>query len=300
MVITLPQDRFTAVNGARTRYWVQGGQGSEGERGSPVVLIHGLGGFVENWVYNMGPLAAHRRVYALDLLGFGQTDKTPLIHDLNRLVDFIRGFMDALEIGKASLVGNSLGGGLALQFALDYPEKVDKLVLADNAGMGREVCADFRFCMLPLVNRFIFRRDRDVTARVLEKLVYDPAVLTPDFKDTAKKYSNAPGALEALLSVMGAGIDIFGQKSKLTRALLKRLPALAAPTLIIWGRQDRIIPVSHARKALEHIPGARLEIFDKCGHMPQYEQPDKFNRVVLDFLDEKPYPVADEVTHTAP
>ncbi len=272
-------DRFIDVKGIKTRYW------AAGDKGSAVVLVHGLGGFIENWMYNIMPLAAAHRVYALDLLGFGQTQKTPLVRDIKILIDFIKDFMQTLEVPRAALVGNSLGGGLSLQFALEYPEMVEKLVLADTAGMGREVCPDFRFCAIPVLNSLFVKQKKGSKSGIIARLVYDPAVITQEFADLSYKYNSGEGAVKALLSALTSGLNILGQKSSLTRPLLDKLGAIKVPTLIIWGKQDAIIPVSHAHIAAQKIPGARLEIFDKCGHIPMYEQPDKFNQLVLEFLD---------------
>jgi pimeloyl-ACP methyl ester carboxylesterase len=277
----LPKDLFTSVNGIRTRYW------TAGENGSTVVLIHGLSSFIESWMYNIVPLAERHRVYAMDLLGFGQTDKTPLVHDMKDLVRFIHGFMETLHLASASLIGNSLGGGLALQFILDYPEKVEKLVLVDNAEMGREICTDFKACALPLLNGLYTRKSNNGLPRLMKPLIHNPLVISEEFYKVSRKYNTADGAVKALLSALTAGINFFGQKSKITRPLLEKLPVVKAPTLVIWGKQDQIIPVSHAQIAASRIPGARLEIFENCGHMPQFEQPDKFNKLVLGFLEEK-------------
>jgi pimeloyl-ACP methyl ester carboxylesterase len=276
----LPQDLFTPVNGVRTRYW------TAGESGPAIVLIHGLGGFIENWVNNIGPLSQHHRVYALDLLGFGQTDKTPLVRDIRELAHFIRDFMMTMHIDRASLAGNSMGGGLALQFALDYPDMVQKLVLIDNAGMGKEVCGNFKLCAIPLLNKFVLSLGKSDPSRLLNLMVYDPSVITPEFKEQAARYSSSPEAEKALLCTISAGINILGQKGKLTRQLRQKLNNIKCPTLVIWGKSDRVIPVAHAQVAVKNIPGARLELFDKCGHMAMYEYPDKFNKLVLDFLAE--------------
>lgn len=278
--LELRQDLFISVKGIRVRYW------SAGEKGPAVVLIHGLGGYIENWIYNIGPLAEAHRVYAMDLPGFGQSDKKPLILDLMILVRFIKDFMDVLDIDKASLVGNSLGGGLALAFAAEYPYMVDKLIVADSAGMGKEVIRDFGLCSLPVLGEILIRPDRKTSYKLWEKIVYDASKVTPEMKDLSYKYASDPGAKKAMLSALRAGINIFGQKEKLVRRLLSGLSAVKTPTLIVWGRRDGIIPVSHAQVAVEKIPGARLELFDECGHMPMLEQPEKFNRLVLEFLAE--------------
>ena len=278
MPLELQQDLFIKVNGIRTRYW------AAGDKGSVVMLVHGLGGYIENWIYNIGPFAEAYRVFAMDLPGFGQSGKKPLIRDLNALVRFLQGFMGALNISKADLIGNSLGGGLVLAFALEYPEKVEKLVLVDNAGMGREVITDFNLCSLPFLGELLLRQNRKASYKLWEKIVFDASRVVPEMKDLGYQYASAPGAKEAMLATLRAGINLCGQKGKLTRQLLGRLNSVKTPTLVVWGKQDRIIPVTHARIAVENIPGARLELFDECGHMPMLEYPDKFNRLVMEFL----------------
>jgi pimeloyl-ACP methyl ester carboxylesterase len=276
----LPQDKYVRVGNINTRYWM------EGESGSDVLLIHGLGGSVENWVHNIRSLAEKHRVYAVDLLGFGRSDKKPLIRDLLVLVRFIRDFMDTLGVEKATLVGNSLGGGLVLTFAVEYPQRVVKLVLVDNAGMGRGVITAFKLCSLPLIGELSVRPSLKGTAGLWRKIVYDASLVTPELVDSTYRLAAQPGAKKSLLAALRTGINPLGQKDKLTRQLLVRLNAIKAPALVVWGKQDRIIPPTHAKLALEKIPGARLEFFDCCGHMPQLEYPDKFNKLVLDFLAE--------------
>ena len=273
----LPQDQYVKVGNINTRYW------SAGDKGSVVVLIHGLGGFIENWVYNIGPLSKSHRVYALDLPGFGRSDK-PLIRDLTVLVRFLAGFLDALGIEKASLIGNSLGGGLVLFFALGSPGRVEKLVLVDTAGMGKSVIADFKVCSLPVAGELLIRPTLKSTANLWQKVVYDPSLVTPELVDSSFKLASLPGARQALLATLRAGIGIFGQRDKYTKLILKDLGKITEPTLIFWGSEDRIIPVAHSRIAAAKITGARLHIWEKCGHMPMFEYPDKFNTLVLDFL----------------
>ena len=278
MPTQIPQDRFIKVGSINTRYWVAG------DKGSAVVLVHGLGGFIENWVNNISVLAEQHHVYAMDLVGFGRSDKTPLTRDIGVLIKFIKDFMEAQNIEQASLIGNSLGGGLVLQFALDYPKKVEKLVLADNAGMGRDVITDFKLCSLPIIGELLTRPSLKGTARLWKQIVYDPALITPELVNLSYGFIRQPGAKKALLTTLRTGIDLRGQRARLVNHLLSRLNTVTVPTLVVWGKDDRIIPAAHAQIALEKIPGARLEIFERCGHMPQLEHPDKFNRLVLEFL----------------
>ena len=278
MSAQLPSDQFVKVGNINTRFW------TAGDKGSVVVLVHGLGGFIENWVYNVAALAEQHRVYAMDIVGFGRSDKIPLTHDMSVLVKFINDFMKTQDIAKASLVGNSLGGGLVLQFALDFPAKVEKLVLVDNAGMGRDVILDFKLCSLPVLGELLTRPSLEGTARLWKKIVLDSALVTPELVKLSYDIISQPGAQKALLAVLRAGINLCGQRGKLTKELISRLGAITAPTLVVWGQQDRILPVAHAQVAVAKIPGARLEIYDRCGHMPQLEYPGEFNKLVLDFL----------------
>ncbi len=272
-----PQDRYIDIAQTRVRYWDEG-------HGFPLLLVHGLGGFAENWLPNVFPLAEHYRVLVPDLPGFGRSGKTPLLRSLYDLSRFLGDFLDALEVEKASLAGNSLGGGLALKFAVDNPDRVEKLVLADTAGMGREVINDFKVCSLPLLGELFIRPTRDASAATWSKVLYNPAVITEDLIDLGYELMALPGAKKALLRAIRAGIDIRGQRRGLVRELAAGLGSVTAPALIIWGRQDRIIPVEHAHICHERLPGSRLEIFDNCGHMPQLEHPDRFNVLVLEFL----------------
>jgi 4,5:9,10-diseco-3-hydroxy-5,9,17-trioxoandrosta-1(10),2-diene-4-oate hydrolase len=278
MPMPVPADRYIKVGNINTRYR------ASGDKGTPVILVHGLGGSIENWVYNVESLGQHHRVYAPDLKGFGRSDKTPVLHDIDELVQFISDFMAVQHIDKASLAGNSLGGGLVLQFAIRFPDKVDKLVLVDNAGMGSDVIVDFKLASLPVLGELLSRPSLKGTANLWRKVVFDASLVTEELVAQTYKLATLSGASKALLATLRAGIGIRGQRANLTRPLIESAAKIAVPTLIIWGQQDRIIPVAHAHIAAETIPRARLEIFDRCGHMPQMERPDQFNALVLEFL----------------
>jgi pimeloyl-ACP methyl ester carboxylesterase len=276
-----PQDQYVKVGDINTRFW------QAGDTGSTVVLVHGLGGSIENWEHNIDALAHRHRVYAVDLLGFGRTDKIPLVKDMNVLVKFLADFLDTQNIEKATLVGNSMGGALILGVTLRSPQKVDKLVLVNNGGIGREVNIIFRIASVPFLGRLLMGRPSLKSVEKLYKnLFYDPAVITPEMLRTALELATLPGATEALLSATRAGISIWGQRAKYTKELLSNLGKITTPTLIFWGRQDRILPVAHAQIAASKISGAKLHIFDNCGHCVMFEYPDEFNKLVLDFLAE--------------
>jgi pimeloyl-ACP methyl ester carboxylesterase len=276
----ITQDEYVKVRDINTRFRV------EGDAGTAVIMVHGLGGSLENWAANTGALATKHRVYTMDLPGFGRSDKQPRLKSMHELVEFLVDFMEIQHIDRAGIIGHSMGGGLALQLAIQYPQKVEKIVLVDNAGMGREVIFDFKLCSIPLVGELITRPSRKGTVGLWKKIVCEPGVITDELVESTYRLATQPGAMKALLATIRAGINIRGQRADLTRPLMKRLAGITAPTMVIWGKDDRIIPLAHARIAVSKIPNATLHIFDRCGHMPQLEYPEDFNKMTLDFLAE--------------
>ena len=151
MAVQTVQDQYVQVGQYNTRFQTQGNGGSN------VILIHGLGGYLEHWQQNIESLADRHRVYALDLVGFGRSDKPEADYCLPFFARFVRDFMDCQGIERATLVGNSLGGSIALQFAIDFPSRVEKLVLVDSAGLGKDVTIFLRLVTLPLLGERLTR-----------------------------------------------------------------------------------------------------------------------------------------------
>jgi len=274
-----PEDRYVKVGKINTRYWALG-------QGSPLLLIHALGASCDYWRYNVRALSQGNRVYAFDLPGSGRSDKGMEDLSLPLAGEFVAAFLDALGVGWASLAGNSLGGAVSLQFAVQYPHRLEKLVLVSSGGLGRELGLRLRLFTIPILGELIAWswRTRPGMRRSLRTIVYDPQVMTDEFVDQMAELARLPGAKEMLLSVARMGIDLRGQNMKLLDPLLRRVPEIEAPTLIIWGVQDPIIPVTHAHLAHQMIRNSQLHILDRCGHVPQIEKPEEFNRLVLEFL----------------
>ncbi len=273
-----PENRFLQVGDIQARYW------AEGSQGSPVILIHGLGGYVENWWPNILTLAQQHRVFAVDLPGFGLSDK-PIdpTYDYSFFVQFICNFMGCLGIEKTSLVGHSMGGGVALQMALSYPQMVDRLVLVGSAGLGREMSFILRLVSLPLLGEIITRPSLEGSRMLIKEIVHDPALVKDEDVKLDYELSLQPGAQQAFLKALRSLGNPFGQKWKFTRAIIENLPTITQPTLVLWGQEDTIVPVKHA-DVTRLIPKARVEIFDHCGHLPQGEHPERFDQVVQEFL----------------
>ena len=273
-----PKDHYIKVGNINTRYWALGDQGS------PVILIHGLGASAEIWQKNVEALAEQYRVYVPDLVGFGRSDKPDIEYTPFSAARFVYDFMNALNIESASLVGNSLGGGIAVQCALQFPHKVEKLVLVDSAGFGRKVIFPLRLISLPFIGELLTRPSRERVYLYFKLAIYDPALLTEDFIDLYYELHSLPGAQKSMLRVLRSISNIRGGRTKILRTVMVRLNVITAPVLIVWGKQDKVLPVRHAYVANEKILNSKVHILDPCGHMPQFERPEEFNRIVLEFL----------------
>jgi 4,5:9,10-diseco-3-hydroxy-5,9,17-trioxoandrosta-1(10),2-diene-4-oate hydrolase len=277
MLVQTPQDRYVQVGQINTRYW------TSGDKGTTVILLHGIGSSVETWAYNISVLAQHHRVYAVDLVGAGRSEKPAVTYSLSYLAQFVKDFMDALSIECASLIGNSLGGGVALQFALNFPQKLEKLVLVNSLGLGKEITLTLRLATLPFVGR-LFKPTRSGTALALKQSVYDSTLISNDWVELYYQIATLPKAWEAVVGLIKTNIDLFGVRTEIYNTIVDRLPTITAPTLVLWGRQDRVLPVTHAAVATKGLPNARVHIFDPCGHWSQVEHSEEFNTLVLEFL----------------
>ncbi len=271
----MPVERTLTVGGLKVRY-VEAGEGE------PVVLVHGLGSALNTWNGNIDALAERSRVVALDLPGHGLSDIPRAPYTVESGAKFLVDFIDAMGMKSASLVGNSMGGLLSLKLALGWPEKVNRLVLVDSAGLGREIAWFLRLESLPLLGELMERPSLRQVKSVIRHLLYDPRHATDELAQELYKYRSRPGAKANLLKNIRRGVNLFGQRREVL--LVRDLPTLQTPTLIVWGKQDRIVPVRQAYQAKEAIGRCHLHVCDECGHWPQVEKAAAFNEVVLDFV----------------
>ncbi len=274
----LPEDRYIKVGRINTRYWAEG-------HGSPIILIHGLGGFVESWLLGFHALAAHHRVYAVDFPGHGRSDK-PLDgpYRIVDLVCFVRDFMKVLGIERAHLAGHSLGGAVTARFVLMFPQMADRLVLVSSAGLGKELIIALRLATIPLVGEILTTPSRAGIAQAAKALVDVPTGMTDQAIDIWYEMASQPGAQRAYLGTLRANVNLWGQRPSQVGPIVAGLGSITHPALVIWGRQDAVVPVAHAQVAASGLPNARIEILDQCGHIPMLEQPDALNRLMVEFL----------------
>jgi len=275
-----PQDQFINVGNINVRYWTLG------DKGSPIILIHGLGASAEIWMHNVEALSKHHRVYVPDLVGFGRTDKPDTEYTSALFVTFLNDFIGALNIKNPTLIGNSLGGGIAIQYVLLYPDNVDRLVLVDSAGLGIDAPLPLRILSLPLVGELLTRPSRFEAYLYFRDAVYDPSVLTKEFVDIYHEIHSLPGNQKSLLKVIRSIVSFRGGHKEMLEPIINNLHRIEQQTLILWGRYDKVLPLKHSYVAKEKIPNSVIHVFDECGHMPQYEKPDEFNRVVQHFLSQ--------------
>ena len=274
---TTLQDRYVRVGSINTRYRIQGA-------GSPVVLIHGIGSSLEDWDLNFDPLAEHHCVWALDLVGNGRSDKPAAPYTMVYFSNFVRDFLATQGLDRVSLVGSSLGGTVTLDFAIRHPEQVDRLVLVDPAGLGRDLTLLFRLSTLPVLGKQLTKPSLKGSEQLQRSFFFDQSLVTPELMRFKYELSNQPGMQDAMLATLRANVNLRGVKPAVVSDLADNLSRITAPTLVIWGRENHTIPVAQAEVARKGIPNVEVHIFDKCAHAPMIESPAAFNELVLKFL----------------
>ncbi len=263
---TAPQEKTATVFGAKIRF-LEAGDATK----PTVILLHGLGAQAESWQFNIPALAANYHVIAPDQVGFGKSDKPFLKYRVGTYADFLDKLMAELKIEKASLVGNSMGGWVAALTAIKYPNRVEKIVLADAAGLAPKIVD---FDQIYQLNN----STRDEVRANLKLIFATPAfqnneALVDQFM-TQRVLVNDGYTINALIESIKRREDFLDA----------RLGEIKKPTLIIWGKQDGLIPVSDAEKFNKGIANSELVIFDGAGHVPQFEKAAGFNKKVLEFL----------------
>ncbi|MFN2612096.1 MAG: alpha/beta fold hydrolase [Solirubrobacterales bacterium] len=270
--------RTAEVAGVRANY-------AEIGEGPPVLLIHGLSGCWQNWLENIPHLAENHRVIAVDLPGFGASPLPPWEISVPAYGRFVHDFCEQVGIGVAGVIGSSLGGFVASELAITEPERVEHLVLVSAAGVSfartrREpaaVVGRVARAAAPLAFRHQMQGLRRSRLRHLayRGMVHDPRALDPRllFEITLPAL-RAPAFYDAITTLVGYDVR-------------QRLAEIEVPTLVVWGRNDRVVP-SPAAPLYRQLIGdnARMEIFDRCGHLPMLERPVRFNRLVDEFLSE--------------
>lgn len=245
----------------------------EAGTGPTVILLHGLGGSTQAWMFNIAPLAEKYHVVVPDQIGFGKSDKPLVNYRIRTYVDFLDQFCKQLKIERASLVGNSMGGWIAAAYTAAFPDRVDKLVLVDAAGYAPPKDLDTRsfYGLNPTT--------REGMKALVAKVFYNKAFQTDAAIDQAIAARMTAGdgyTINSITESIIRGEDFLDQTVK----------TIKNPTLIIWGRQDGLVPLAEGEHFNKDIAGSKLIVFDECGHVPNFEKAGEFNTAVLKFLGE--------------
>ncbi|HLM31914.1 MAG TPA: alpha/beta fold hydrolase [Solirubrobacterales bacterium] len=268
------------LHGHRVCFRLQG-------EGPPIILIHGITGRSDQWDPALGDLATAHTMLAPDLLGHGESAKPRGDYSLGAYASGVRDTMVALGIDRGTIVGHSLGGGIAMQFAYQFPERCERMVLVSSGGLGREVHPLLRAATLPGSEWVLpwLAHPRligvgDGARRLLAKLKLQAGT---DLAEMARGFASLSDreARPAFIETMRAVLEPSGQRvSALDRLYL----AESLPALLLWGSDDPIIPVAHGRAAHELMPGSRLEVMEGVGHFPQLERPREFASLLAEFV----------------
>jgi len=256
--------------------------------GPVLLLVHGMGGGYENWREVIGPLARRYTVVAPDLPGHGASAPSNGDYSIGALAAGLRDLLLTLGHQRATLVGHSLGGGIAMQLAYQFPELAERLVLVSSGGLGPEVSLLLRAAALPGTELLINATARAASwvgpalGRGLATIRFQPS---PDIAEVARGYASLadPARRAAFLATLRSVIGVGGQRIDASDRLYL---TAGIPVLIIWGARDPVIPVSHAERAHTAIIGSQLEIFEGIGHIPQLEAPARFVAVLEQFLEQ--------------
>ncbi len=261
---TLPPEKTIPIFGQTIHYWDVGS-------GPVVVLLHGLGSSKEDWLPVIGPLSRNHRLLIPDQIGFGHSDKPLVSYSVQTFVDFLDEFLRQMKVEKASLVGESLGGWVSALYVTEISgtkriSVLDKLVLADAAGLKQKG---------PIPD---FNTSLQSSGRLLKSLFYDSGWINDERLRQSFEHRLAAND--------GYTIQSFLNNPALASEFLDdKLLQIRVPTLVVWGKQDQLVPFSSGEKYAAGIPGARLVAFDKCGHIPKAEKTAEFVSAVTDFLD---------------
>lgn len=253
--------------------------------GEPIVLLHGLGGYLEEWTETQQALAQHHAVHALDLPGFGRSQ--PLDHPtLPAIARHLLATLDELGITEPiHLAGNSLGGAIAMQVAVEAPDRVATLVLANSAGFGKQVTIGLRLLGVPLLGRLLLRERSARQVRMnMKNRFYDPAFATEERVALETEFARREGAVASFTAVARTMGTWRGVRPGWRHRLLQSLSKLRIPTLIVWGTHDRILPPAQIIAAARALPHARTHLFPETGHMPQIERTEEFTALVREFV----------------
>ncbi len=265
-----PQDAtYLELEGTRVRYVDVG-------EGPPVVLLHGFASSIENWITVMPKLVKDHRIIAIDMRGFGWTDRPVADYSPTAQAKLLKAVLDERKVGKIALVGHSYGSSVALAFALEYPAQVERIALYDAWVYDSQLPSMFHMARAKGVGEVLF--GLFYSERYEERLTmgfYDPDIVSEQLAEDVERAFERPGTrFGALEAVRGMRFDELEPKYR----------TITVPTLLLWGREDRVTPVSVGERLVRQLPNAKLNVYPRCGHFPMIEAASDSTRDLSAFL----------------
>jgi pimeloyl-ACP methyl ester carboxylesterase len=264
-------DSYISADGVKVRYRDSGGTGPA------VLLLHGIGGSLELWSAQFVAANQGMRLIALDLPGHGLSGFGQQPFEPKTFAAFVWKLADALGLNKVHLAGNSLGGAICVQMQAQQPARVQSVLLAAAASLGRDCPLPFRLMTLPVLGTLMTRAGPMAVTQQIQALFGSSFVVTDALRKTIERNVMRPGAQAAFLATLRLMTDLGGQRATLVAASHAALASASVPVLMLHGRQDSVIPFAHSEQAHKLAPTGRLQLVDDCGHTPQLEQPAVFN-----------------------
>ncbi|XUY29256.1 alpha/beta fold hydrolase [Agrobacterium sp. rho-8.1] len=273
-------DQYIAVDGVRIRYRDTGGTGT------PILLTHGIGGSLEMFLKQLETLGGSFRLIAWDLPGHGLSDLGDQPYEPGKFSVVAWRFLDALDIDKVILVGNSLGGLISLRMADTHPLRVGGLLLASSAGFARKTPLAFRLMTLPILGDLMTRPSPMAVAQQLKAIFHDAAVVSDAIRAVVARNVYKPGGAKAFVRTLRLMSWLGAQHPQLIRKSRAILQKLSQPIVFLHGREDAVLPCSHSIEAVKLTKNGKLIVLESCGHTPQFERPDAFNQILIDLVEQ--------------
>jgi 4,5:9,10-diseco-3-hydroxy-5,9,17-trioxoandrosta-1(10),2-diene-4-oate hydrolase len=289
--------RMIDVLGLRTRVLESGdasrggdvSRGAGGSRNTPVVMIHGVGGWAENFREVMEPIArSGRRAISVDLPGFGESQRPGRVSHFGPrdafYPRFITGVLDALGVPTAHVIGSSMGGAVAYMTAVTDPSRVSSLTLAASGGLGTDIALFLRLATLPgMITLARLMGDRKQSRAVLRTCFFDSSRIPEALYEESERFGfrSYPEFVRALRG----GVSVFGVKQRLREHWMAQAPRYRGRVLVVWGREDAVLPISHLADAKVVYPQAEVSVIERCGHLPMIERTDEFLASFLPFIE---------------
>ena len=265
---------FIDLEGNKTHYIRKG-------TGNPLILLHGYFYDSNLWADNIDALSESFEVYVLDLWGFGYSTREPMDYGYELYAHQLRLFMDALGISKASLMGQSMGGGTAIKFCVQNRHMVDKLVLVDAAGLPNPLLFTAKFFNLPKVGEFFMGLNTNAIRKknLADFWMYNKNMVTESYFENVTRFQKVEGTTKVLMKILRK--QFFDKLSD----EIHQLGKMEVPSMLVWGRNDIAVPLKSGQEMHRILKGSRLEILNNAAHVPNYEQSDMFNKLAIDFLN---------------